>query len=61
MRIASPPDAMRLGIGYVPADRLTEGLFLPQSIGRNIVVSNLERVSNVAGILYGARIARSGR
>src|SRR5208337_3619531 len=56
MRIASPPDAMRLGIGYVPADRLTEGLFLPQSIGRNIVVSNLERVSNVAGILYGARM-----
>ena len=32
-RVASPLDAMRLGIGYVPADRLTEGLFLPQSIG----------------------------
>jgi len=26
VRITSPPDAMRLGIGYVPADRLSEGL-----------------------------------
>ena len=55
-RIVSPPDAMRLGIGYVPADRLTEGLFLTQSIGRNIVVSSLERLSDAAGVLYGARM-----
>lgn len=30
--------AIRHGIGYVPEDRLTEGLFLDQSIGRNIVI-----------------------
>ncbi len=29
---------MRHGIGYVPEDRLTEGLFLQQSIGRNVVI-----------------------
>ncbi len=30
------------GIAYVPEDRLTEGLFLSQSIRDNIVVSSLE-------------------
>ncbi len=36
--INSIQDAMRHGIGYVPEDRLTEGLFLQQSIGRNVVI-----------------------
>jgi simple sugar transport system ATP-binding protein len=56
VRIRSPMDAMRLGIGYVPADRLTEGLFLQQSIGRNILVSSLEGVSDAVGILSGGRM-----
>ncbi|MDR1956477.1 MAG: sugar ABC transporter ATP-binding protein [Treponema sp.] len=51
-------DAIALGIGYVPADRLTEGLFLPQSIGRNMIVSGLRRLSNAAGFLYRDRISR---
>jgi simple sugar transport system ATP-binding protein len=54
-RVASPLDAMRLGIGYVPADRLTEGLFLPQSIGRNIAVGSLDRLSDAAGVVAGRR------
>jgi len=45
VRIKSVKDAMKNGIGYVPSDRLTEGLFLPQSISRNIVVSKLDRLS----------------
>ena len=45
-----------LGIGYVPADRLTEGLFLAQSIERNTVVSSLERLSSFAGFLDDAKI-----
>ncbi len=55
-RVASPLDAMRLGIGYVPADRLTEGLFLPQSIGRNIVAGSLESLSGVGGVLSRPRM-----
>ncbi|HKN09128.1 MAG TPA: ATP-binding cassette domain-containing protein, partial [Pseudomonadota bacterium] len=55
-RIASPLDAIRLGIGYVPADRLTEGLFLPQSIARNLVVSSLDRLTEAAGVLSLARM-----
>ena len=42
--IRSIEDAMALGIAYVPEDRLSEGLFLPQSIARNIAVSSLDRL-----------------
>ena len=55
-RVGSPLDAMRLGVGYVPADRLTEGLFLSQSISRNIAVANLDRLSGAAGVVSGARV-----
>jgi len=51
VKIKRVKDAMSLGIGYVPSDRLTEGLFLAQSIGRNIVVSGLDRLSGGAGFI----------
>ena len=35
VRVNSVRDAMKLGIAYVPEDRLTEGLLLPVSIARN--------------------------
>lgn len=41
---ASVQEAIALGIAYVPEDRLTEGLFLPQSIERNLAVSILDRL-----------------
>jgi simple sugar transport system ATP-binding protein len=44
-------DAIRAGIGYVPSDRLTEGLFLPQDIERNLVVAVLERLSSKLGVI----------
>ncbi|MTH36186.1 ATP-binding cassette domain-containing protein [Paracoccus limosus] len=40
----SVQEAIALGIAYVPEDRLTEGLFLPQSIERNLTVSILDRL-----------------
>lgn len=43
-RIGSVPDAMRYGIGYVPEDRVREGLFLPQSITNNVVISSVDRL-----------------
>jgi simple sugar transport system ATP-binding protein len=42
--IRSVHDAIRSRIAYVPEDRLTEGLFLPQSIGKNIVISIVDRL-----------------
>jgi simple sugar transport system ATP-binding protein len=56
VQIKKVKDAISLGIGYVPADRITEGLFLAQSIGRNIVVSGLKRLSNKAGFLFKEKI-----
>ncbi|MCA8932928.1 MAG: sugar ABC transporter ATP-binding protein [Rhodospirillaceae bacterium] len=41
--ISSPQDAIAHGIGYVPEDRLTEGLFLSQPIASNIVVGTVDR------------------
>jgi simple sugar transport system ATP-binding protein len=58
VRIRKVKDAISLGIGYVPADRLTEGLFLAQSIGRNMIVSGLKRLSNKAGFLFTETIHR---
>ncbi len=40
--LGDPLAAARAGIGYVPEDRLTEGLFLTQSIARNVAVGRLE-------------------
>jgi len=39
--IRSVFDAQRAGIGYVPEDRLVEGLFASQPIYRNITITNL--------------------
>lgn len=41
IKITSVKQAMHHRIGYVPEDRLSEGLFLPQSINWNVGISNL--------------------
>ena len=51
VRIRSPQDAMRAGIAYVPEDRLREGLFLPRSIGHNIVTGVIRQLAGAAGVL----------
>jgi simple sugar transport system ATP-binding protein len=47
----NPIRAAEAGIGYVPEDRLTEGLFLTQSIVQNIAIGRLEAHSRAAGVL----------
>lgn len=49
--LKSVQDAAKNGIGYVPEDRLTEGLFHEQSIGRNIVVSILGKLLGKSKLL----------
>jgi ribose transport system ATP-binding protein len=46
VRIDSPKDAVRLGIGYLSEDRKNEGLILNMSIERNISLARLETVSH---------------
>ncbi|HUX22235.1 MAG TPA: sugar ABC transporter ATP-binding protein [Spirochaetia bacterium] len=40
--IKTPEDAKKLGIGYLPEDRLSLGLFVEQAIGDNIVITILK-------------------
>ncbi|MFD1506713.1 sugar ABC transporter ATP-binding protein [Georgenia yuyongxinii] len=42
-RLRSIDDAIAAGIGYVPEDRLTQGLFLEKSIADNIIASSADR------------------
>jgi len=51
VRLKRPLDATRSGIGYVPEDRLSEGLFLERSINTNIVVQILDRIKNRLGMI----------
>jgi len=47
VRIRSPEDAIRLGIGYVPEDRKEQGLFLGLKVGENICAASLRANSRV--------------
>jgi simple sugar transport system ATP-binding protein len=51
VHIHSPMAAQKLRIGYVPEDRLSEGLCLRQPIADNITLASLKRLSNTLGIL----------
>ena len=54
--LKGPRSAVSAGIGYVPQDRLTQGLFLNQSIRRNVMASAIERFLGAAGFIKGAEI-----
>ena len=51
VKISSPIKAQKLHIGYVPEDRLMEGLCLRQPIADNITLSSLKRLSNKLGLI----------
>jgi ribose transport system ATP-binding protein len=56
-RIRSPRDAVRLGVALVPEDRKTEGLLMPMSVGANLTLAVLPRIS-VMGVMLGGRERR---
>jgi simple sugar transport system ATP-binding protein len=45
VRLSTVQEAIACGIAYVPEDRLTEGLFLAQSIERNVLAAAYDRVT----------------
>ncbi len=59
VQIRNPRDAIALGLGYVPEDRLTEGLFLQKPIRENIVVSVLDELLRGAQLDTAAMTARA--
>jgi len=51
VKLHSIRDAIANGIGYVPEDRLTEGLFMDRSVGDNIVISEIDNLVSRMGLL----------
>lgn len=56
VRSNSPQAALAAGIAYVPEDRLHEGLFPAQSVGRNLLAGRLPGLGGRAGWISPGRI-----
>jgi ribose transport system ATP-binding protein len=54
VRVRSPRDAIRAGIGLVPEDRKRQGLVLPQSVASNLSLPQLPRLAR-GGVVSRAR------
>ena len=54
-RIDSVQDAIRLGIGYVPENRIRQGLVIGQSIGSNLILATIGRLLNRLGLINTAK------
>lgn len=50
VRIRTNRDAMRFGIGYVPENRLRQGLVLAQSVESNAVITSLNKILHSTGL-----------
>jgi simple sugar transport system ATP-binding protein len=57
VKIKSAQDAIRLGISYVPENRIRQGLVIGQSIGSNIILATVDRLLNRFRLI--SRIKRS--
>src|SRR3984957_14891296 len=51
VRIGSAEEAISLGLGYVPEDRIRQGLVVGQSIGSNIILSTVRQALNRFGLI----------
>ena len=50
IKVNSPVEAMKYGIGYLPEDRQRQGLVLSWGIGENITLPILEKFSKTSGL-----------
>lgn len=57
VRTSSNASSSRAGVVYVPSDRHGEGVFLPLTVGENIVMKTLRKVSSW-GIIRDSRMAK---
>jgi len=59
VKINSIQDAMKLGIAYVPEDRLTQGLVNIQSVGNNIIITTIDTLVNKFNLLEKGQVSES--
>jgi len=59
VKINSTQDALKLGISYLPEDRLNQGLFLEQSISNNIISTILKKILNKIKLISSSKRERS--
>lgn len=59
VKIRSIKDALKAGIGYLPEDRLTQGLFLERSVGENLIASSLDSHRGKALLLDSGRVKQT--
>jgi len=59
VRINSTQDAVKLGISYLPEDRLSQGLFIEQSIGNNIIITILKKILNRLKLISSSKREKS--
>ncbi len=60
IQLNSSSAALKAGIGYVPPDRLTQGLFLEQSILRNLVAVGIDQYQGKGKLLSKNRLTEAG-
>ncbi|MGH7120730.1 MAG: sugar ABC transporter ATP-binding protein [Acetobacteraceae bacterium] len=60
-RIRTVPDAIALGMGYVPGDRLSEGLFLNHTVAQNIVAVSTAEIPRIWGLVLRRSITAIAR
>ncbi|MFM8897634.1 MAG: sugar ABC transporter ATP-binding protein [Actinomycetota bacterium] len=60
IELNSSEAALKAGIGYVPPDRLTQGLFLEQSILRNLVAVGIDSYKSGLGTLAPRKLSEVG-
>jgi ribose transport system ATP-binding protein len=53
VKIGSPQRAIALGMGFVPEERTTQGLFLGMAVRQNITISALDKVSRLGFVNFG--------
>jgi simple sugar transport system ATP-binding protein len=51
VKISNVPEAISLGIAFVPEDRLIQGLVMDQSVGKNVVITILQKILNRIGLI----------
>jgi len=56
VKINSPQDAVKLGISFLPSDRMTEGLFIKKSVGLNLLITVIKENLSKMGLIDYKRI-----